>query len=267
MHRILSYFRSVPGRIKLALPLAKNDFRSRYATSQLGMFWAFFRPIIMAGVYVFVFAVIARAAPIGGNYPYSLWMLPGLIVWFFFSESISSGVNTLNEYSYLVKNIRFNISILPDIKVFAALFIHLFFVLLILILYALFGLPFKPHMLQLPYYMFSCFCFTLAVNRIIAAIQPFFKDLSSAIEIALMVGIWACPIMWDLSMVEEQYRFLFMANPLFYLVNGYRESYMGDLWVWNHPILFIGFWAVTIILDLWGRRLFRRLSCQFADVI
>ncbi len=267
MNRIIRYLRSIPSRLRIIWPLAKNDFRSRYATSQLGMFWAFFRPIVMAGVYVFVFAIIARAAPVGGNYPYSLWMLPGLIVWFFFSESISSGVNTLNEYSYLVKNIRFDTYILPDVKVFAALFIHSFFVLLIMILYMLFGLPIKLHLLQMPYYMVASFYFTLAITRIVATVQPFFKDLSSFVEIVLMVGIWACPIMWDLSLVEEQYRFIFMANPLFYLVNGYRECYMGDLWVWNHPVLFAEFWAVTIVLDLWGRRMFRRLNNQFADVI
>ena len=267
MHRIIAYILSIPTRLKAIWPLARNDFRSRYVTSQLGMFWAFFRPIVMSGVYIFVFSIIARAAPVGGVYPYSLWMLPGLIVWFFFSESISSGVNTLSEYSYLVKNIRFNISILPDVKVFAAFYIHFFFVVLIFILYVIFGLPIKLTILQLPYYMAASFYFTLAITRIVATAQPFFKDLSVAIEIILMVGIWACPIMWDISLVPAQYHFLFKANPLYYLVNGYRECYMGDLWVWNHPTMFVGFWGVTVALDLWGRRMFRRLSSQFADVI
>lgn len=103
MKKILAFFRSLPARWKLIWPLAKNDFRSKYANSQLGMFWAFFRPIVMASVYIFVFSVIGRAAPVGGIYPYSLWMLPGVIVWFVFSDSVASGVSTLTEYSYLVK--------------------------------------------------------------------------------------------------------------------------------------------------------------------
>ena len=131
----------------------------------------------------------------------------------------------------------------------------------------IFGLPIKLTILQLPYYMAASFYFTLAITRIVATAQPFFKDLSVAIEIILMVGIWACPIMWDISLVPAQYHFLFKANPLYYLVNGYRECYMGDLWVWNHPLMFAGFWGVTVALDLWGRRMFRRLSSQFADVI
>ena len=75
--------------------LARDDFRSRYAVSQLGIFWAFFRPLMMACVYILVFSVIARSAPAGNDYPYAMWMLPGLIVWFAFSDSVSSGVTVL----------------------------------------------------------------------------------------------------------------------------------------------------------------------------
>ena len=267
MNRIIAFVRSLPARWKLVWPLAKNDFKSRYATSQLGIFWAFFRPVVMACVYIFVFSVIARAAPVGGIYPYSLWMLPGLIVWFVFQDSVSSGVSTLSEYSYLVKNIRFNISVLPDVKVVSSFIIHIFFVCLILLIYIITGLPVKWNILQLPYYMFATFCFSLALARIAAAVQPFFKDMSMAVEILLMVGIWACPIMWDLGILPEHVQVFFKLNPMYYLVAGYRESFMGDTWFWNHIYLTLGFWAVTLLLDLWGRRVFRRLGSHFADVI
>lgn len=264
---ILGYIRSIPIRLKQIWPLAQNDFKSKYATSQLGLFWAFFRPIVMACVYIFVFSIIARAAPVGGIYPYSLWMLPGLIVWFVFQDSVSSGVTTLTEYSYLVKNIKFNISILPDVKVVAAFIIHSFFVVLIFVIYLVTGLPIKLQILQLPYYMIATFYFSLALTRIVSTAQPFFKDLSMAVEIILMVGIWACPIMWDLGVLPAQYHWIFKANPMYHLVNGYRECFMGDHWFWEHWAQFLEFWAITILLDLWGRRMFRRLSSQFADVI
>ena len=267
MKKIIAFIRSLPARWKLIWPLAKNDFRSKYATSQLGMFWAFFRPIVMASVYIFVFSVIGRAAPVGGIYPYSLWMLPGVIVWFVFSDSVSSGVSTLTEYSYLVKNIKFNISILPDVKIVAAFIIHVFFVLLIILIYLISGLPIKLYMIQLPYYIFATFCFSLAVTRIMAAVHPFFKDLSMAVEIILLVGIWACPIMWNLEMVPENYHIFFKMNPIYYLVSGYRESFMGDAWFWSHKYMTLGFWAVIILLDLAGRKVFKRLSPHFSDVI
>lgn len=260
-------FESIKAHWKLVWALAKNDFKSKYATSQLGIFWAFFRPVVMACVYMFVFSIIARSTPVDNTYPYSLWMLPGLIVWFVFSDSIASSVSTLTEYSYLVKNIRFNISILPEVKVVAAFIIHFFFTLLIFFIYLVTGLPIKPYMLQLPYYMAATFCFSLAVARIMATVHPFFKDLSMAVEIILLVGIWACPIMWNLGMIPEQYHVFFKLNPIYYLVTGYRESFMGNTWFWNHSLLTLGFWAVTLLLDLLGRRMFKNLSPHFADVI
>ena len=242
MKKILAFFRSLPARWKLIWPLAKNDFRSKYANSQLGMFWAFFRPIVMASVYIFVFS-------------------------FVFSDSVASGVSTLTEYSYLVKKIKFNISVLPAVKVVAAFIIHVFFVLLIILIYLISGLPIKLYMLQLPYYMFATFCFSLAVTRIMATIYPFFKDLSMAVEILLLVGIWACPIMWNLDMVPENYHIFFKMNLIYNLVSGYRESFMGDAWFWSHKYMTLGFWAVTLLLGLFGRKMFRRLSPHFADVI
>ena len=254
-------------RCKMIVSLAGNDFRSKYASSQLGMFWAFFRPVLMAAVYIFVFSIIARSAPVGAGVPYALWLLPGLIVWFVFSDSLSSGVSTLTEYSYLVKNIRFDVSLLPAVKVAAAFVVHTFFVFLVLILYLLWGLPVHPQLAQLPYYYVGAFCLSLALARIASAVQPFFRDLSIAMELILLVGMWACPIMWHLAMIPEKYWPLFQWNPLYHLVSGYRACFMGGPWFWQEPAYAIVFWLVTLALDLWGRRLFRRLSAHFADVI
>ena len=254
-------------RLRLIGSLAKNDFASKYANSQLGVFWAFFRPIVMACVYIFVFSFIARATPVGDRYPYSLWMLPGLIVWFVFQEGLSSGVTTLTEYSFLVKNIRFDFSILPYVKVASAFIVHTFFILLVFVLYLLWGLPVKPQILQLPYYYLATFVFTLSLVRLACACQPFFKDLTVAIEILLIVGIWACPIMWNLEMAPQKYWIIFKINPLYHLVQGYRTCFMGDTWFWNHPREFASFWLITIALNWFGRRAFKRLSVHFADVI
>ena len=254
-------------RLRLTLSLAKNDFRSKYASSQLGVFWAFLRPIVMAGVYIFIFSVVARATPVSGIYPYAFWLLPGLIAWFVFSEGVSSGATTLSEYSYLVKNVRFDITILPAVKVLSAFIVHTFFVGLIFVLYVVWGLPLKWQMLQIPYYYFALFCFTLSLARIMSALQPFFKDLSPALEIILMVLMWACPVMWDLSMLPEKFHILFRLNPLYHVVNGYRGSMMGLQWFWENPWGLIYFWAWTLGLDWLGKYEFRRLSVHFADLL
>ena len=247
--------------------LARNDFKSKYAVSQLGIFWAFFRPLMMACVYILVFSVIARSSPVGDQYPYALWMLPGLIVWFAFSDSVSSGTTALKDYSFLVKNIKFDVSLLPGVKVMAAFIVHTFFIVLVFILYLVFGLPIKIHILQLPYYYVATYLFTLAAVKIVSTVWPFFKDLSALIEIVLMVGIWACPIMWNLTMIPERFHWIFRLNPMYHLVLGYRESFMGGGWIWDHPLELAIFWAVTLLLAWFARGLQRWLGDRFADVL
>lgn len=252
---------------RMTWTLARNDFKSKYAVSQLGIFWAFFRPVMMACVYILVFSVIARSAPVGNDVPYALWMLPGLIVWFAFSDSVSSGTTALKDYSFLVKNIRFDISLLPGVKVMAAFIVHTFFIALVFILYLAFGLPIRLSILQLPYYYLATYLFTLSAVRIVSTVWPFFKDLSALVEIVLMIGIWACPIMWNLGMIPEKYHLIFRLNPMYHLVQGYRDSFMGTGWIWDHPLELAVFWAATLLLAWFAKGLYRWLGDRFADVL
>ena len=102
---------------QLIWKLAKNDFKTRYAGSYLGIFWAFVQPIITVLLYWFVFtiAIPSRATTLNGDLeiPYVLWLIAGIVPWFYFSEALSSGTNALLEYNYLVKKVVFKISILP----------------------------------------------------------------------------------------------------------------------------------------------------------
>ena len=115
---------------KMLWKLSKNDFKTKYAGSYLGIFWAFVQPIITIAIYVFVFQVGFKAAPTDDGYPFVLYLIAGIIPWFFFAEALMNATNCLIEYSYLVKKVVFNISILPIIKIISSLFVHLFFIVI-----------------------------------------------------------------------------------------------------------------------------------------
>ncbi len=251
----------------LTLSLASNDFKSKYASSQLGVLWAFVKPIVQACVYIFVFTIIARSAPVGNTYPYAFWLLPGIVAWFFFSEGVMSGANALLEYSYLVKKVRFDIEILPMVKVLSASIVHIFFVLFVLFLYLLWGLPLSWTMLQIPYYMLCTLCITSALARINCALVPFFRDFTQMLEIVLMVLMWACPVMWDIAMMPQKIVVLFKLNPMYYVIDGYRQSFMNGKWFFESPWLTLYFWAIVIVLHFGGKKLFQRLRIHFADII
>lgn len=268
---------SLPGELwnnrRLIWSLSKNDFKTRYAGSYLGIVWAFVQPVITILVYWLVFeqgfGAKAEVFKVGVEVPFVVYLTSGLVPWFFFSEAVSNSTNALLEYNYLVKKVVFKISILPMIKIIAASFIHVFFVGVLLVITWVYGYHITPYTLQLVYYSLCMFLLVLALSYTLCSVVVFFRDLSQIVSIGLQFGMWATPIMWSFSRTEghETLATIFKLNPIYYIVNGYRESLFEGVWFWQHPALTAYFWILTIALFLFGTVVFKRLKPHFADVL
>lgn len=256
---------------QLILKLSKNDFKTRYAGSYLGIIWAFIQPVVTILVYWFVFEKGLKAGGIlskeGIEVPFVLWLSAGLIPWFFFSEALNNATNALLEYSYLVKKVVFKISILPIIKIISALFVHIFFVAFLLILCACYGHYPDLYTLQVLYYSFCMFIFVLALSYATGAVVIFFRDLSQIINILLQIGMWVTPIMWQVSIISEESQKFFKLNPMYYIVDGYRQALFYKEWFWEHPWMTLYYWVLTGVIFIFGTIIFKRLKPHFADVL
>lgn len=256
---------------RLILKLAKNDFKTRYAGSWMGMIWAFVQPVVTIALYYFVFEVVftSRAQLVSGGIetPYVLWLTAGLVPWFFFSEALNNGTTALLEYNYLVKKVVFKISILPIIKIIAASFIHVFFVAFMMVIYFLYGYPLDLYLLQLVYYSLCMFIFVLALSYSTCAIVIFFRDLTQIIAIFLQVGMWATPILWNINTFSPSIQMIFKLNPIYYIVNGYRSALFEKTWFWSDFYSTMYFWIFTAALFAVGTLIFKKLKVHFADVL
>lgn len=254
----------------LILNLAKNDFKTKYAGSYLGIFWAFVQPIVTVLVYWFVFQVGLRSQNMN-NFPFVLWLVAGLVPWFFFQDTLNGGTNALIEYSYLVKKVVFKISILPIVKAFSALFVHAFFVIFMIILYTCYGYFPDLYVLQVIYYTLALFVLTLGICYATCAVVIFFRDLTQIINIVLQVGIWMTPIMWNIDIMGVSMPriivLILKANPLYYIVNGYRDALINKIWFWERFDLTVYYWIVTTIVFMLGSVIFKRLKIHFADIL
>ncbi|RHP72172.1 ABC transporter permease [Ruminococcus sp. OF02-6] len=268
MKKILALPAELYQNRKLVLSLAKNDFKTKYAGSYLGIVWAFIQPIVTILVYWFVFSVGLKAGTVS-DYPFVLYLVSGIIPWFFFQDALNGGTNALIEYNYLVKKVVFKISILPIVKIISALFVHVFFVAFALLLCACYGYTPSLYTLQIIYYSVCTFLFVLGLVYATSAIVIFFRDLAQIIGIFLQVGVWLTPIMWDIDMLSSHPWLikLFKLNPMYYVVTGYRDSMLGHVGIWDHASWTIYFWVVTILLFGLGSVIFKRLKPHFADVL
>lgn len=256
---------------KLIWKLAKNDFKKRYAGSYLGMVWAFVQPVVTVVMYWIVFDRVfdTRSQLVAGGIevPYVLYLTAGLVPWFYFTEALTNGTTALLEYNYLVKKVVFKISILPIIKVIAATFIHIFFVCVLLVIAVAYGYYPSIYTLQIFYYSFCELVLVLAISYVTCAVVVFFKDLQQIINIALQIGMWATPILWDISMLTDKMKPIFKLNPMVYIVNGYRSAIYEQEWFFEHFYSSTYFWIFTVTLFCIGSLIFKRLKVHFADVL
>lgn len=199
--------------------------------------------------------------------PFVLFLTAGLVPWFYFNEALNNGTNALREYDYLVKKVVFKISILPIIKVIAATFIHVFFVAVLLIVAALYGYYPTVYTTQILYYSACLFVFVLALCYATCAVVVFFKDLTQIIGIALQIGIWATPILWNIDSAPGEWVVILKLNPLVYIVNGYRSAIYERSWFFEDFFSTMYFWIVTVVLFGIGVAVFKRLKPHFADVL
>lgn len=249
--------------------LAVNDFKNKFAGSYLGIFWAFAQPIVIVSIYWMIFEKGFRSRPLPEmpDFPYLLWLIAGMCPWFFLNDAVNNSTNCLIEYSYIVKKMKFNIDIIPLIKIVSAAFVHFFFMILVVVVYVLYGKVPTAYALQMLYYTFGTFCFSVALVYFTSAINVFFRDMAQIVGIVLQYGMWIVPVMIAESQYPEFLRPLLNFNPMYYIVEGYRDALIRQVGFWENPMMTLYFWVVILLLFLIGRFIFKRMKPHFADVM
>lgn len=248
--------------------LIANDFRSRYNGSNFGVVWGIIQPIVTIFVYWFAFSIGLRAGDRPDGTPYILWMICGMIPWFYISEVLGSCTNAFLDYSYLVKKVNFRLGFIPIIKAFSAFIFHLVFVVIVTIILNFYGYVADWYYFQLIYYMAAMLFNVIGIGLLTSSITVFFRDLSQIIGIIIQVGFWVIPIVWGKEMMTNAViSFILKLNPVFYIVEGYRETLLTKVSFWAHPFQTIYFWGISAIIFLVGLKMFRKLKGNFADVL
>jgi len=250
---------------QLIARLAKTDFKAKYAGSYFGIIWAFVQPVITVLIYMIIFGTGLKMTPTETEYPFLLYLIAGIVPWFFFVDAWTNASNSLVEYSYLVKKMVFKINILPVIKVFSSLFVHLFLVVIAFLIFCFMGRVPGITIIQIVYYMFCEICLVLSLSYLTAAVTPFFKDMIQLLNICTQLLMWLTPIMWDEGFWSEEMMRIFRLNPMYYIVNGYRDCYMHGEWAWQDMGMTLYFWGFVIVVGFISGKIFKEMKDYFAD--
>lgn len=246
--------------------LAKNDIRSRFLGSFLGVLWVFLLPLVNLSIMWFAFEIGLKSGKQGGV-PFILWLVTGMFPWTFFSDALLNSTNSVLEKSFLVKKIVFNVELLPLVKIVASMVLFVFLIFIMILLFLFYGLYPDIYWTQLIYYSICLLLLVMSLAWFTSSIVVFYRDLGQIVNVALQIGFWATPIFWSPSMLPKKLAFVTFLNPVNYVVSGFRDSLILKKWFWEYPGQAIYFWGFTICFFIIGLLIFRKLRPHFADVL
>ncbi len=252
---------------KRMLRLANYEAKSKNSGTVLGFLWNFLNPALQIFVYWFVFSIGLNTNPPKAGYPYVIWMIVGIIPWFYISDGLQQGAMSLYGYSSVLKRVYLPLSIVPVKTVFSGFLTHIYSMIVVFAILLIARLPISNMIWQLPYYMFALIVFLIAWSLFASAITVLFKDFQKILSAVVRLLFYLSPVVWDQSVLSEKLQTIFSFNPIGYVLNGYRNSILYGVSIsenWQGAIIF---WCIVLVLLVVGASVHMKFRRKFMDLL
>jgi ABC-2 type transport system permease protein len=224
--------------------LTTRDLRVRYSTSALGYLWSILDPLVMAGIYWFVFTQVFDRGV--GHEPYIVFLLSGLLPWMWFTGSVSDATRAFTSEAKLVRSTTIPRTIWVARQVLSK---GIEFVLSIPVL-AIFAIVYGAALhWEAVYFLLAIVIqavLTMGINLIVAPLVVFFRDLERAVKLALRFLFYASPIIYGLADLPEGLQTLGAFNPLSGIISLYRAAFFPQQLNW-FDVLISGLMALAFL--------------------
>lgn len=248
---------------------ARRDVLGRYRGSLLGLAWSFLTPLLMLGVYSFVFVGVFRqrwpGTTDGGGLEFSLQIFAGLLVFNLFAEVAGKSPNLIVEQSNLVKKVIFPVELLTWVTVLSGLF-HLLIssaTLLVVLLVARGGLPVTA--LALPLVLLAFVPVLLGLGWFLSAIGVFVRDVGQVMTMVVSLTMFMSPVFYSVKSLAPDLQFWMKLNPLTLIIEQVRAVLLLGHWPdWAALGLYA---AVAAVFATAAATFFQLTRKGFADVL
>lgn len=264
--KTIEFFRHLVGHKNLFYELVKRDILEQYRSSYLGVFWAIFEPIVFMLLLAFVFDVGLRAGSMM-EVPFVAYMLTGMSIYFLFSGVLEQSATVIKHNAYLLNKVNFRVSLLPLVKICSETVTHFFTLFPVLLILLFLKISPSWYWFQALYYLAALIFFLLGSVWLVSALSIFIPDIGSIIRIITRFLLYLSPLFWDINMFPSLVQTCLKLNPMYYIVSGYRDSFLFQKGFWCHPLLTVYFWVFSLVMFVIGVAVFRYLRPHFADFV
>lgn len=268
--------RPLSQQIELILSLARRDLKARYKESVLGFFWSLLRPAFLTLVLWVVFALILRLRLHTDEVPYWLHVLVSVLTWNFFLGSVTDATHSIVANGNLLKKVPLNAQVFPVAAVISN-GVHYVLALGLALLVTAATVGLSPALLMLPVMVTLTALLALAVGMLLGALNVFYRDTGSALELAGLAWFYATPVIYPATVALQSLapwgraaEALYLANPATPLLIGVRRAMLygpgsaevPDAWL---AVGLAGVTALTAALLGIGWAVYRKVGGDFAD--
>ncbi len=227
--------------------LVMRDIKVRYKRSVLGFLWVMLNPLFMMLILNMVFSDVFKVT----TKNYTSYLLSGIILWNFFSQSTSTALPSLLVNSNLIKKIYLPKAIFPLSVVISAVVNFVFSLIPLFFIFYLTGTSVGGHILVLPLVVVLVGIFCFGVSLILSTVTVFFQDTIYIYEVGLLALMYMTPIFFPEAIVPERFRLIFHLNPMYYFVTVFRGSLYLDVPFFYEKILYTFLFSLGALAVGW----------------
>lgn len=251
------------------LKMAKSDIIRTYRGSALGWSWALVKPVITIFIYWFAMSIGLRAGRnIGSDYPYFLWLISGLVPWFYMSDMLNRGTDCMRKYRYLITKMHYPVSTIPTFVSVSNMLVDLILMVVVCILQVAFGYYPTLYWLQVPVLLFLSFLLFTFWALFAGPVSALSQDFSQLVKSLVFALFWGSGILFNVETIDNKIiRTILEINPITYLVTSIRHSFMGDRWIWQEPKALAVFLVELLIMGALGVWSYKKLRKEIPDVL
>jgi len=247
--------------------LANYDLKRQTRGTVLGWFWNILNPALQILVYWFVFAVGFRATRPSGEYPFLIWLIVGIIPWFYMSAALTTGTRSILNYSGILTRMCIPLSIVPVKAVLTEFMGHIWSMAVVLALFLASGHRLVWGSINILYFAFASLFFLIGFALFASAITVLFRDFEKIMASMVRLLLFVSPVMWTPEGLDHRLIFVLRLNPFAYLIEGYRNSILYGTPLIYHWLHGLYFWVVTLIILLLGVHIHMKFRKQFIDLL
>ncbi len=266
INRAKYFLRDIYNKREILYELAKRDYQKKYMGSSIGFLWVYIEPLLYILVLYLVFSFGLRAGALSDGTPFIVYLVSGLIPWFYFSGNLASNASVIKQHTFLLKKVDFRLSLLPIVKLISSAAPHAFLIFIATVITAVNGIYPSFYILQLLYYFIAMVLLLMGIGWFTSATNLFISDVSKFVGVTTTFGMWLTPLIWDINIVPEKYQWIVKLNPFNYIAEGYRDSIIYGVGFWTKPYETLYFWIVTTLMLWFGISVFGKLRPHFAEV-